>query len=75
MNDPSPTAPEYFAARRILLDALVALAPHGEAFIVAGAQAIYLHTGAAVLDESIAPFTTDGDLAVNPSLLGRRPGA
>ncbi len=62
-------ASEYVAARRILLDALAALAPHGEAFVVAGAQAIYLHTGAAVLDESVAPFTTDGDLAVNPSLL------
>ncbi len=73
MNDPSPTAPEYVAARRILLDALVALAPHGEAFIVAGAQAVYLHTGAGALDESVAPFTTDGDLAVNPSLLGEAP--
>lgn len=66
-------APEYVAARRILLDALAALASHGKAFIVAGAQAVYLHTGAAVLDESVAPFTTDGDLAVNPSLLGDAP--
>lgn len=73
MSAPSTPAPEYVAARRILLDALVALAPHGDAFIVAGAQAIYLHTGAAVLDESVAPFTTDGDLAVNPSLLGEAP--
>lgn len=73
MTTPAPSAPEYVAARRILLDALVALAPHGAAFIVAGAQAIYLHTGAAVLDESVAPYTTDGDLAVNPSLLGDAP--
>ncbi|MHB8451228.1 MAG: hypothetical protein ACYDAQ_12375 [Mycobacteriales bacterium] len=73
MSVPSTPAPEYVAARRILLDALVALAPHGGAFIVAGAQAVYLHTGAAVLDESVAPFTTDGDLAVNPSLLGDAP--
>lgn len=73
MSAPAPVAPEYVAARRILLDALEALAPHGDAFIVAGAQAIYLHTGAAVLDESVAPYTTDGDLAVNPSRLGEAP--
>jgi hypothetical protein len=65
--------PRYVAARRVLLDALVALAPHGDAFIIAGAQAVYLRTGSAELDEVIAPFTTDGDLAVNPSLLGEDP--
>ena len=73
VSEPARAAPAYVAARRVLLDALVALAPHGDAFIVAGAQAIYLHTGAAVLDESVAPFTTDGDLAVNPSLLRDAP--
>jgi hypothetical protein len=36
----------YVAARRVLLDALTALAPHGDAVILAGAQAIYLHTAA-----------------------------
>lgn len=65
--------PRYVAARRILLDALEALAPHGAAFIVVGAQAIYLHTGAAELDRTVAPYTTDGDLIVNPSLLGDDP--
>lgn len=61
----------YVAARRVLLDALTALAPHGDAVILAGAQAIYLHTGSAEL--AIAPYTTDGDLVLNPSLLGDIP--
>jgi hypothetical protein len=61
----------YVAARRVLLDALTALAPHGDAVILAGAQAIYLHTGSAEL--AIAPYTTDGDLVLNPSLLGEIP--
>lgn len=63
--------PVYVEARRVLLDALTALAPHGAAFIVAGAQAIYLHTGAA--DLAVAPFTTDADLALDPTLLGEDP--
>ena len=61
----------YVAARRVLLDALTALAPHGDAVILAGAQAIYLHTGTA--DLAIAPYTTDGDLVLNPLLLGDAP--
>jgi hypothetical protein len=61
----------YVAARRVLLDALTVLAPHGDAVILAGAQAIYLHTGAA--DLAIAPYTTDGDLVLNPLLLGDAP--
>lgn len=75
MSDPSapPVDPRYIAARRVLLNALEALAPHGAAFIVVGAQAIYLHTGAADLDLTVAPFTTDGDLVVNPGLLGDDP--
>ena len=63
--------PVYVAARRILLDALVALEAHREAVIVAGAQAIYLRTGEA--DFGIAPFTTDADLALNPKQLGGDP--
>lgn len=63
--------PRYVAARKVLLDALVALAPHNKAIIVAGAQAIYLHTGAN--DIGIAPYTTDGDLALDPTLLGDEP--
>jgi hypothetical protein len=63
--------PRYVAARRVLLDALFALAPHGKAFVVAGAQAVYLRTG--LNDIAIAPYTTDGDLALDPTLLGDDP--
>jgi hypothetical protein len=63
--------PLYVEARRVLLNALFALRAHGSAIIVAGAQAIYLRTGAS--DMSIAPYTTDGDLAIDPSLLGDDP--
>ena len=63
--------PRYVAARKVLLDALFALAPHGKAVIVAGAQAIYLHTGAN--DIGIAPYTTDGDIALDPIVLGDTP--
>ncbi|MDP4015336.1 MAG: hypothetical protein Q8P38_12075 [Candidatus Nanopelagicales bacterium] len=63
--------PRYVAARRVLLDALTALAPHGNAIIVAGAQAVYLRTG--VSDIAIAPYTTDGDLTLDPTLLGDEP--
>lgn len=55
----------YVAARRVLLDALVALRAHSDAVIVAGAQAVYLHTGEG--DLAVAPFTTDSDLAVDPA--------
>src|SRR5437867_876077 len=67
----SPIAPAYVEARRVLLDALTALAPQGSAVIVAGAQAIYLHTGDA--DLAIAPYTTDGDLTLDPSQLVDEP--
>lgn len=63
--------PRYVAARRVLLDALFALAPHGKAFIVVGAQAIYLRTRRNEI--AIAPYTTDGDLALDPTLLGDDP--
>ena len=65
------TAPEYVAARRVLLNALEALAPHRHAIIVAGAQAVYLRTQ--LSDLGIAPYTTDGDLALDPMLLGDEP--
>lgn len=61
----------YVQARRTLLDALDALAPHRQALILVGAQAIYLHAGEA--DLAVAPYTTDGDLAVDPSALGPEP--
>lgn len=66
-DEPAPAAadaidPRYVAARRVLLNALTALAAQSDAVIVAGAQAIYLRTGGG--DVSIAPFTTDADLAI-----------
>jgi hypothetical protein len=63
--------PRYMAARGVLLDALFALAPHGKAVILAGAQAVYMRTGES--DLAIAPYTHDADLAINPSLLGEDP--
>lgn len=66
-----PPSSEYVAARRVLLDALEALRPHQSALILAGAQAIYLHTGPARLP--VAEFTTDGDLTLDPALLPEAP--
>jgi hypothetical protein len=67
------TAPLYVAARRVLLDALEALAEHRPAVILAGAQAIYVRTGAADLDASVAPYTKDADLTLDPRVLGPNP--
>ena len=63
--------PRYAAARRILLDALIALDPQRRAIVVAGAQAVYLRTGSD--DLSVAPYTTDGDLALDPNFLSDDP--
>lgn len=60
-------APIYVAAREVLLDALDALGEQRHAVILAGAQAIYLHTGDANL--AVAEYTTDADLVVDPALL------
>jgi hypothetical protein len=57
----------YIIARRVLLDALVAIGQHTNATILVGAQAIYLHTGAAQL--GVAEYTTDADLVLDPILL------
>jgi hypothetical protein len=67
----SPADQIYVEARRVLLDALVALAPHRSAFVVAGAQAVYLRAGAS--DLALAPYTTDGDLALDPTALTPEP--
>jgi ribosomal protein L11 len=67
----APVDPRYLAARRGLLDALEALAPHHSAIVVVGAQAVYLRTGPAVI--GIAPYTTDGDLVLDPALLDDEP--
>ena len=63
----APFDPRYIEARRTLLDALTALAPHSTAVIVAGAQAIYLRAGNVIA--TVAPYTTDGDLALDPAHL------
>ena len=73
MSDGVDFDPLYVAARRVLLDALTTLAPHGKAIIVVGAQAVYLRTGLNDVAIAIAPYTTDGDLALDPSLLGDEP--
>lgn len=65
--------PEYVEARRALLDALDHLREHRDSIIVAGAQAIYLRTGLSEYMAGIAPYTTDADLALDPSSLGDRP--
>jgi hypothetical protein len=62
---------QYIRARAALLDAAEALAPHLDSIILVGAQAIYLHTGAANL--VVAEFTIDADFSVEPELLGDQP--
>ncbi|MFJ9729281.1 hypothetical protein ACIRP3_41720 [Streptomyces sp. NPDC101209] len=59
------------AARRVLLDGLTALRPHLEAITVVGAQAVYLRTPSATIQN--APFTSDGDLSLDPLLLEDQP--
>jgi len=63
--------PEYIAARHVLLDALGALGAQRKAVVLVGAQAIYLRVGAG--DLAVAPFTSDGDLAVDPTVLDDEP--
>lgn len=64
---PGAPEPEYVLARKVLLDALEALGDQRAAVVLVGAQAIYLHTGDA--DLAVAPYTTDGDVALDPSRL------
>lgn len=61
----------YVLARRVLLDALDALGSHRDAVILVGAQAVYLRVGEA--DSAVAPFTTDGDLAIDAARLAEIP--
>ncbi|MFI1621838.1 hypothetical protein ACH4VT_33500 [Streptomyces lydicus] len=58
-------------ARRVLLDGLIALSPHLDALTVVGAQAVYLRTPDAAISNS--PFTSDGDLSIDPALLEDQP--
>jgi hypothetical protein len=71
MSTPPPAA-EYVAARTALLDALEVLIEHRNALVVVGAQAVYLRTlGAGLVS---APYTDDGDLAIDVTRLAARPG-
>jgi len=63
--------PIYVAARRVLLDALEAIRAHLDAIVLVGAQAVYLHAGEA--DLAVAPYTTDGDVAIDPRRIGPEP--
>jgi hypothetical protein len=69
----SPPQPGlYAAARRVLLDALEALEDHLDSLVLVGAQAVYLRAGqsTAIAD---APYTTDGDLSIDPRSLADQP--
>lgn len=70
MNRPGD-AETLVAARSALLDALEALADQRDALVLVGAQAIYLHTGAAPV--ALAEATKDTDLAVDPRALDDDP--
>lgn len=59
------------AARSALLDALEALWEQRDALVLIGAQAIYLHTGAAPV--ALGEATKDSDLAVDPRALSDSP--
>lgn len=61
----------YIVARRVLLDALVALQEHRDGVILIGAQAVYVHAADAHL--GVAAYTSDGDLALDPVNLGQHP--
>ena len=65
-------APEYVAARTVLLDVLEALGSQRQAIIVVGAQAIYMPTEDGGIT-GFAPYTTDADLALAPSQLANEP--
>jgi hypothetical protein len=54
-------------ARSALLDALEALSDQRDALVLVGAQAIYLHTGAAPV--ALAEATKDSDVAIDPRAL------
>lgn len=58
-------------ARQVLLDGLEALAPHIDAITVVGAQAVYLRSETAAVTG--AAYTSDGDLGIDPALLGEEP--
>ncbi len=58
-------------ARRVLLDALDALGQHRDAIVLVGAQAVALRVGDG--DLAVTPYTTDGDLVMDPAVLAEIP--
>ncbi|MFB3737336.1 MAG: hypothetical protein ACE14W_00045 [Candidatus Velamenicoccus archaeovorus] len=68
---PGDLDPAYVAARRALLTALQALEGQLQALVLVGAQAVYMHTGAA--EFAVAEYTTDGDIAIDPAALSVDP--
>jgi hypothetical protein len=70
-QQPETTDPRTVVARTVLLDALEALTAHQAAIVLVGAQAVYLQTGVGEL--SVAAYTFDGDLVVDPALLDDAP--
>ena len=69
MNRPAEAT---IQARRVLLDALDALADHRRNLVLVGAQAVYLRTSGVDLSFS-SSFTTDADLVVDPTDLADEP--
>lgn len=70
---PADIDPEslYVASRRVLLDALYALADQRDALILVGAQAVYLRSKGA--DLAVAAFTSDADLGIDRDRLSDLP--
>jgi len=61
----------YVRARAALLDAAEALVEQLDAFVLVGAQAVYLHTGDA--DIAVVAYTTDADFTIVPAELHDSP--
>lgn len=61
----------YVVARRVLIDALVALREQSDAVTIVGAQAIYLHS--IDVELAVASFTSDADLGLDPDRLADVP--
>lgn len=59
------------AARRALLDALEAMAPHLDSLILVGAQAVYLHSSE--VKSPVAAYTKDADLSLDTRTLAQIP--
>ena len=67
MTAPGELDIEYVDARRVLLDALVAIGPQIGAVTLIGAQAVYLRTVDRLAEYQ--PYTTDADLVLDPGQL------